>query len=100
MKLKRVEYKDEEGRKFKVEVPEDYIDMPETGIRLGPPDLEPLGLPLRYEVALNNQLYDRMLFTPADVRRRPDEIRAALHAVFKVDVLTIRNLYLTEVKDG
>lgn len=100
MKLKRIEYKDKKGRKYMVEVPEGYEDMPQTGIRLGPPDLESLNLPLKYEVALNNQLYDRQLFTPADVRRRPDEIKAALYTVFKVDALQIRNLYLTEVKDA
>lgn len=95
---KRVEYKDESGRKYLVEVPEGYEDMAEAGIRIGPPDLEPLNLPLEYEVRLNNQLYDRKLFTLADVRRRPDEIRAALHAVYHVDVLAIKYLYKEGIK--
>lgn len=78
-----------------VEVPEGYEDIPQSGIRIGPPDINSLNLPLplEYEVRLNNQLYDRKLFSPADVRRRPEEIKAALQAVLKLDVLKIINLY-------
>ena len=76
-----------------MEVPEDYQDMPQAGIRIGPPEIEGLGLPLEYEVKLNNQLYNRKLFTLADVRRRPEEIKASLHAIFKIDVGQIINLY-------
>lgn len=93
MRLKRVEYKDEDGRKFLVEVPDGFEDMPESGISIGPPELTDLNLPLELEVKLNNQLFDRKLFTPADVRRRPEEIRAALMAVLRLDVLRIRSLY-------
>ncbi len=91
--MKEVEYKDEEGRKFRVTIPEGFEDSPEYGIRIGPPDLEGLGLSIDYEVRLNNQLFDRKLFTPADVRHRPAEIRAALMAVLKLDVLKILALY-------
>ncbi len=59
MELKQIEYKDEDGRRFLVEVPEEFQDMPETGIRIGPPDLVSLNLPLAYEIKLNNQLYQR-----------------------------------------
>ena len=82
-----------DGRKYLVEVPEGFEHLAQSGLRIGPPDLEPLGLPIDYEVRLNNQLYDRKLFTLADVRLRPEEIKAALQAAFRVDVLTIRNLY-------
>jgi len=61
--------------------------------RIGPPDIESLELPKKYEVALNNQLFDRNLFTWSDVRHRPEEIRAALKAVFRADELAIMNLY-------
>ena len=89
----RIEYKDEEGRKYLVELPEEHQDMPESGIVIGPPDLSELGLPIEYEVKLNNQLYDRKLFKLADVRRRPEDIDAALKAIFHLDVRKIRNLY-------
>ncbi len=93
----RVEYKDNEGRKFLVELPEEHQDMPESGVVIGPPELYELGLPIEYEVKLNNQLFDRKLFNLADVRRRPDDIPAALKAIFRLDVLKIRSLY-KEVK--
>ena len=89
----RIEYKDEEGRKFLVELPEEHQDMPESGVRIGPPELDELGLPIEYEVKLNNQLYNRKLFKLADVRQRPEDIGAALKAVFHIDVLKIRSLY-------
>jgi len=91
--LVRIEYKDEEGRKYLVELPEDYQDMPESGVIIGPPVLDELGLPIELEVFLNNQLFDRKLFSLADVRRRPAEIEAALKAIFRVDVLKIKNIY-------
>ena len=89
----KVEYKDEEGRKFLVELPEEHQDMPESGVVIGPPDLSELALPIEYEVKLNNQLFDRKLFNLVDVRRRPVEIDAALKAIFRIDVLKIRSLY-------
>jgi len=96
----KIEYKDELGRKFLVAIPEGYEDEPETGIKIGPPDLDGLNLDEKHEALLNNQLYDRKLFTWSDVRRRPDEIRAALMATFKADVVAIMNLYKEENKDA
>ena len=93
MGLKTVEYKDEDGRKFLVQVPDGYDDIPQSGIRIGPPELGSLNLPLEDEVKLNNQLYDRKLFTLADVRRRPEDIKGALLAVLKVYMRKTRNLY-------
>ncbi len=79
-------------------LPEGYEDMPECGIRVGPPDIDLPNLPLEYKVKLNNQLYDRKLFTLADVRRRPDEIRASLQSIFRIDVQAIMNIYKEETK--
>ena len=62
-------------------------------MRIGPPELYELGLPIEYEVKLNNQLFDRKLFKLVDVRRRPDDIEAALKAILRLDVLKIRNRY-------
>lgn len=92
----KVEYIDEDGLKFMVTIPEEYQDQPEIGIFLGPPSLDSLGLPKEYEKRLNNQLFDRKLFSWSDVRRRPEEIKAALSATFKLDVLSIMNLYKEE----
>ncbi len=97
MGIVRINYKDEEGRKYLVDLPEECQDMPETGIVVGPPDLDELNLPIEYEVKLNNQLFDRKIFSPADVRQRPKDIEAALKAIFHIDVLKIKSLY-KEVK--
>lgn len=96
--LKKIEHTDLDGRKYLIELPEEFQDMPETGIIIGPPSLEMLNMPLDMEVELNNQLFDRKLFTWSDVRRRPEEIEAALKAVLKVDVRKIKELYM-EVKN-
>lgn len=92
----KVEYTDKKGLKHLVDIHEDYSDQPEMGIVIGPPDLESLGLPKKYEKILNNQLFDRKLFTWSDVRRRPAEIKAALMAMFRVDEQTIISLYKEE----
>lgn len=94
--MERLEFKDEDGRKFLVEVPDGQQDMAESGIVIGPPDLRELEImtdPVRFEIELHNQLYERRLFTLADVRRRPEGIGAALQQILKVDVLRIRHLY-------
>lgn len=93
-----VEYKDKKGFKYRVDVPAEFRDQPQMGIVIGPPDLESLGLPKKYELILNNQLYDRKLFTWSDVRRRPEEIRAALKAMFRVHELAIISLYKEDKK--
>lgn len=97
--LLRKEYRDEEGRKFLVDIPEGYDDMMERGIIIGPPVLDSLNLPRDIEILLNNQLYERKLFTWSDVRLRPDEIEAALRTVLKAHVRQIKELYM-EVKDA
>lgn len=97
--LVRKEYVNKSGEKFLVEVPEEYQDMLDNGIIIGPPPLDSLDLPKKLRVMLNNQLYDRKLFTRSDVRQRPEEIEAALRAVFKTHVRQIKELY-TEVKDA
>lgn len=76
-----------------MEVPEGFESMPEAGIRIGPPDLESLNLPLEIEVKLNNQLFERNLITWSDVRQRPDEIKAALSAALKLDFHKVYYLY-------
>ena len=100
MKTRRVEYRDEIGRLWQMQVPEGYETMPEAGICLGPPDLSDMGMPVDVEVRLNHELYHRQLFTQADVRRRPNELQAAIQAALKLDVGKLRNLYRQEANDA
>lgn len=85
------EYIDEWGRKFVVRVGEG--ESPEYGMIVGPQPLDELELPMDYMIRLHNELYNRKLLTYDDVRRRPQDVQAALGAAAKIDVQTIQSLY-------
>ena len=92
--LIKVEYVDSEGRKSIRRVPQDMLPADYgMGILVGPPPLESMGFPEVIEVKLNNELFNRRLITFADVRRRPQDLFAALQATFKQDVQKIQRLY-------
>jgi hypothetical protein len=91
---KRGSYTDSEGRKWAVMLPDEAIAGSESmGLPIGPPSLEPLGLPLEVEVRLHNQLYERELFTERDVKARRLHVQGAIQAALKVDVEKIVQLY-------
>lgn len=92
--MKIVRHQDPDGRRFAVALPDYEADSAAIlGIRLGPPDLEGLGLPKDIEIRLNNQLYDRGLITAKDVKTRLPEVHAALMAALKVDAASVAGLY-------
>lgn len=93
--MRQVAYTDPEGRKFMVWLPAGVDDAlaGEVGAFIGPPSLSPLGLPRRVEVALNNELFHRRLFTFADVKQRRVELQAALMAALKIDATTLFGLF-------
>lgn len=92
--MKNVEYVDPKGCKYLVTLPDDAPDEHAPfGIRIGPPDLAELGLPIELEVRLNNLLYARKLLTRADVRRRKQELFAVWQSAVSVDATTLHNLY-------
>lgn len=83
-----------DGRKYKVQVPENAT--PETwkyGITIGPPDLSGLGLPPAVTTRLHNELFNRGLITKNDVRKKANEVQGALQAALNVDVSLITQLY-------
>lgn len=92
--MKQASYTDEAGRQISVWLPD---TAPEShgpmGVRIGPPDLSPLGLPLETEVRLHNELHARGLLTASQAAIGLDQIRAALMAALKVDALAIAALY-------
>ena len=98
--MKQVSYEDEKGRHWATLLPD---DIPEEdaflGIPLGPPPLEVLGLPEEIEVRLHNELFSRGLFTPADVKRRINDVVASLQAALRVDAGLIIGLYLNGSKE-
>lgn len=92
--MRELAYQDNDGRKFRVLIPEGCPDdHAKFGIILGPPDLSSLGMTKDIEVRLNNQLYDRRIFTFQDSVVRKRDVLAALQSTFAVDVEKIINLY-------
>lgn len=92
--MRELEHTDREGRRFVVWLPEGVPDSEaDKGIRVGPPDLAALGLPLSLEVRLNRELYARRLFRLADVKARRGEVQAALMAALAVDAGAIADQY-------
>ncbi len=92
--MKIVSYTDDDGRRWATQLPEDAPDSDAAkGLPLGPPSLEPLGLPLEIEVRLHNQLFDRELFTEKAVKRSRESVVAALMGTLKVDAQAIITLY-------
>ncbi len=92
--MKQATYQDHEGRWHAVMLPDsaDETEAP-RGIPVGPPSLEALDLPLDIEVRLHNQLFHRYLLTEADIRRKPNEVTAAIMAALKLDAQRIAGLY-------
>jgi hypothetical protein len=88
--MRKVNYTDSAGRKFVVLVrDQDPDSKASSGIRLGPPDLSFLGLPIDVEIRLNNQLFARgMIEVP-----KLDEVQYALQAALKVSAQEIAALY-------
>ena len=55
-----------------------------------------MNLPLPLEVALHNELHSRGILTYEMARASRAEVKAALHAVFKVDVSRIIDLFAVD----
>lgn len=91
--LTKTSYEDETGRKWVTLVPQGQEGDAAIGIPLGPPDTRPLGLPEAVDLELNKQLFKRGLITKSDVRKRPQEVLAALQAALRADAVKIMNLY-------
>ena len=93
--MKETTYTDLRGRRWLVKLPE---DMPESdanmGIPIGPPSLAELNLPEEIEIALHNQLYSRKIFTAMDVRRKRQDVAAAIAGALKLGTEQILELYL------
>lgn len=83
-----------DGFKYRVVVPDDAPEETwQYGVRVGPPDLNMLGLPLSIELRLNNELFNRRMFTAVDIRKRYAEVEASLRAALATDVQRILEAY-------
>jgi len=98
--MRQVSYEDIKGRLWMVSLPDGMPDNDASmGIPIGPPSLEPLGLPEEVEVRIHNQLFHRRLFTLRDIKMRRRDVFGALQAALKVDTQSIVNLYMEEASD-
>ena len=92
--MRQTTYTDAAGRKWATLLPDGAPDsQARIGIPVGPPDTSALPLPPDVGVRLHNQLFDRGLLTPSDVQRRPNEVAAAVMAAYRVDAISVMNLY-------
>lgn len=99
--MKQVDYEAKDGRKFRVQVPDDCPEnMYKSGIPVGPPDIDHrlagMGWPKELRVRLHNQLHARKLFTLRDLMRKPQDIEGALKATLKVALQAIPQWYREE----
>lgn len=94
MSLKKVIYKDQEGRHKVVLLPEEESEENAAiGVPVGPPDLSELGLPSDMEIRLNNELFYRGILTPQDALKKRAEVSAAIQSVLKLDTERIVVIY-------
>ena len=94
MAMRKVEWRDSMGRRWVALVPESMPDaMAKNSLQLGPVSLEPLGLPLPYEVKLHNELVQRGLLTYDDLRARRNEVESAVRSLWRAGAAEIIDLF-------
>ena len=92
--MRETTYKDSEGRLWQVRVPDGVPDtLAEQGVRVYPPPLTSLRLPLEMEVRLHNQLFHRGIRTEREARHRVADIITAITASLRLDAQRIIALY-------
>lgn len=92
--MRETTYTDPEGRHWWVQLPDGVPDAEAyKGIPLGPPALDPLGLPIDFAVRLHNELYHRRIFTERDAIRGQEDLAGAIRTALRVDVARLAALY-------
>lgn len=91
---KQVDWTDDDGRKFKMSVPDDAEESEWAyGNPIGPPSLASLGLPLREEVRLNNFLHAMGIFNARQAHYNRAHIQAAWQRTLAVGTEAIVDVY-------
>ena len=94
--MRKVSYTDRAGRQWATLLPDGIPDSDaSTGLPLGPPSLEDLGLPKDIEVRLHNLLFERGIFTFKDAHHRGKELRVSLGVALRVNVNKLMEVYKT-----
>jgi hypothetical protein len=91
--MRKVIYTDSIGRKFQTLIPDGAPEEHANyGVLVGPPELD-IDLPERLAVTLHNELFAREIFTMRDVKRRRDDVLAAVRSTFKIDCEVIAQCF-------
>lgn len=89
-----VDWTDDDGRKFRMSVPNDAEESDyQFGNPIGPPSLASLGLPLREEVRLNNFLHAMGIFSARQAHQNRAHIQAAWQRTLKLGTEDIVSVY-------
>lgn len=92
--MRQATWIDQHGRKWETLLPDGQPDeAAPSGMPLGPISLEPLHLPLDYEVRLHNELHARRLYGLEDVLRRPKDVTAAVQAATRASAHAVIDLF-------
>lgn len=84
MAMREVEWRDLEGRRWVSLLPDNLPDsMAREGLRLGPISLAPMGLALKHEVMLHNELVSRHILTLADALNNRQTVEGAVRSVIR-----------------
>lgn len=99
--MKIVDYEDDRGRKFRVELPDNAgIEDAEFGVPVGPPPVvDILELPEPFATRLHNELHRREIWNEAVIRRNPGALIGAIQAAVRVDTQIIHQAYLDYDKE-
>lgn len=92
--MREVTYTDGLGQMFLTRIPDSAPDAHAAfGVRVGPPELDTLGLPIEIQVRLHNELYARRVWTWAELRARRADVADALRTALKLGVGDIERVY-------
>lgn len=101
--MKTVEYKNPQGRLFKVIVPDDATtEKYQYGIVVGPPLelVDDLGLPEPIATRFHNALYIRGLYDYLSVVKRKQDLFGAWQSALNIDTETILEAFKKEYSNG
>lgn len=92
--MRETTYTDEQGRKWWVLLPDGVPDSEASrGIPIGPPSVDPLGLPVTIATRLHNELYIRRIFTYEQAVKMQGDINVAIRAALRAETDRVISLY-------
>jgi hypothetical protein len=99
-KVRAVDYTDDKGRNYRVNLPNDAPDQDAPmGIPVGPPDVvDYLGLPEPLATRLHNLLHEKGLWDVATLRKRPGALTGIWQQALRMDVNRLHQAFVESEK--